>query len=199
MKKLITTILLSAFLGITSTLFAAEPGTPAPDFTLKDPDDIEFKLSEHADKIVVLEWINYECPFVKKFYSENHLPAMQEKYTAKGVVWVAINSGPEGKQGNFDPDEMRERAVVEGSAAAFVLLDRDGKVGKAYKATNTPQMVVIDKGTIVYNGAIDDKPSTDTADIADAKNYVAAALDAVLAGKEVETKKVKPYGCGVKY
>ncbi|BDS07566.1 thioredoxin family protein [Oceaniferula spumae] len=187
-------------LGLALSLSAVATAGTAHDFTLKNVEGKEVKLADYKDKVVVLEWINFKCPFVKKHYSKNHMPALQEKYTAKDVVWLCINSGPENaKAGSFGPAEMAKMAEKNGSKAANILLDRDGSVGKAYGAKTTPHMVVINKGEIVYEGAIDSMATADVADCEKADNYVVAALDAVLAGEKVGKSKTKGYGCSVKY
>lgn len=203
-KKLIRTILgLGIALGITTACSANETaniGDSAPDFTLKSTTGQEVKLSDLKDKIVVLEWINYNCPFVKKHYSKKHMPALQEKYAAKGIIWLAINSGPENAAvGSFNAETMNKTAAEFGSKASSILLDRDGAVGKAYHAKTTPHMVVINKGKVAYLGAIDSMPTANADDCDKADNYTALALDAILAGKEVKTTKSAGYGCSVKY
>jgi len=179
---------------------AALVGQPAPDFTLTDIHGQSHTLSALKGKTVVLEWINYDCPFVQKHYKSGNMPGLQKEYTAKGVVWLTINSSNKGKQGNFPPAEIEARSTKYGAAFSAYLIDEDGTVGRAYGAKTTPHMFVIDpKGTLLYDGGIDDKPSTDVADIATAKNFVRAALDETLAGKPVETTSSQPYGCSVKY
>lgn len=180
--------------------FAVEPGDEAPGFTLTSAGGEEVSLSDYEGKIVVLEWLNHDCPFVKKHYESGNMPELQDNYRDQGVVWLTINSSAEGKQGYLPPAEMVELSEEKGSNATAVLMDTDGTVGKAYGATVTPHMYVIGKdGTIKYAGGIDDKPTTELADVETATPYVENALDAVLAGKEVETKTAKPYGCTVKY
>ncbi|MBK1834180.1 redoxin family protein [Roseibacillus ishigakijimensis] len=172
----------------------AEPGEHAPGFTLTDLAGNEHKLADYAGKVVVLEWVNYGCPFVKKHYGSGNMPKLQETYTGKDVVWFAVASGNTAK--GFTTAD----AEKNGSKASAILLDPTGETGKAYDAKTTPHMIVIDKdGHVAYNGAIDSNSSSDPADIASSENYVASALDAVLAGKKVETAKTKPYGCSVKY
>jgi hypothetical protein len=149
---------------------------------------------------VVLEWVNYDCPFVAKHYDSGNMQKLQTAAVGKGVVWLAINSSAEGKQGNFTPEVIAERSKKHGAAFSAYLLDADGKVGRAYGAKTTPHMYLIDpSGTLVYAGGIDDTPSTDVEDIKTAKNYVQAALDESLAGKKITTTTSKPYGCSVKY
>ena len=198
MKRYLTTTIAGAFALITA--HAAEIGQAAPDFSVKNLKGETVSLADFKDKVVVLEWINYGCPFVKKHYDSGNMPALQEKYTAKGVVWLTVNSSAEGKQGYHAPSEMAEIATKHGNKASHFLMDTDGKMGKAYDAKVTPHMYIIHKdGKLVYNGAIDSNPSAKTEDVATADKWFADALDAVLAGKEVSNAKNKPYGCGVKY
>ena len=179
---------------------AAVVGQAAPDFTLVDSQGQKHALSSFKGRTVVLEWINYDCPFVQKHYNSGNMQKLQKDYTAKGIVWLAINSSNKGKQGNFPPAEIDARSKKHGAAFTAYLIDEDGTVGRAYGAKTTPHMYVIDpKGTLVYAGGIDDKPSTDLADIATAKNFVRAALDETLAGKPVTTTSSQSYGCSVKY
>jgi len=181
-------------------LAAAAVGQAAPDFTLTDVKGAQHALSSYKGKWVVLEWVNYDCPFVKKHYGSGNLPKLQKAYTAKGVVWLTINSSALGKQGNFPNAEIESRSKAAGAAFSAYLLDPDGTVGRAYGAKTTPHMYVIDpSGKLLYAGGIDDKPSTDVADIATAKNFVQAALDEAMAGKPVTVATSTPYGCSVKY
>jgi len=183
-----------------ATASAIEPGDEAPGFTLKNTKGEEVSLSDYEGKLVVLEWFNYDCPFVKKHYHSGNLPKLQETYTGKDVVWLSINSSAEGKQGHLPASEMAARCAKEGNKASAVLLDPSGKVGKSYGAKTTPHLYVITtEGKIAYMGGIDDKKDANPESIAGATNYVAAALDSLLAGEEVEVKQAQPYGCGVKY
>jgi hypothetical protein len=137
---------------------------------------------------------------VGKHYGSGNMQKLQKAYTAKGVVWLSVNSSAPGKEGHVTPAQANALTRQKGAAPTAVLLDPEGTVGRAYGAKTTPHMFVIDpQGTLLYQGGIDDTPSTDVADIATAKNYVQAALDAVLAGKPVPTSSSQPYGCGVKY
>jgi len=187
---------------LSSLVFAqqAKLNESAPDFKLTDSNGSEHSLSDFKGKIVVLEWINYDCPFVKKHYDSKNMQSLQEKYTEEGVIWLAICSSNKGKQGNFSVEEINKRTNERGAKFTAYLIDEDGKVGKMYGAKTTPHMYIIDKiGMLVYAGGIDDKASTDVDDIQDAKNYVASALDELLAGKEVSVQSSTPYGCSVKY
>ncbi|MDB5105182.1 MAG: Peroxiredoxin [Fibrobacteres bacterium] len=181
-------------------VIAPRPGASAPDFTLPDAAGKNHSLSQYRGKWVVLEWVNYDCPFVKKHYGSGNMQKLQKASRDKGAVWLSINSSAPGKQGHFEGAELAKR-MAEGKAQPDAyLLDPDGKVGMEYKAKTTPTMFVINpEGKVVYAGAIDDKASTDQEDIATAKNYVQAALDAGMAGKTVETASTQSYGCGVKY
>ncbi len=179
---------------------AAIVGAPAPTFELRDADGKNVKLGDYTGKFVVLEWVNFQCPFVGKQYGSGNMQALQKKYTGKGVVWLSICSSAPGKQGNVTGEEAEELVKEKDAAPSRFLLDPKGKVGKAYGAKTTPHMFVIDpKGIVVYNGAIDDKPSTRREDVAMAKNYVVAALDASMSGRKVALAATQPYGCSVKY
>lgn len=195
---------MSLGLAIVSVATAAparvEPGQQAPVFSLPSSQGKTVSLAEAKGKYVVLEWYNHDCPFVRKQYDSGAMQKLQARATGKGVVWYSINSSAPGKEGYADAAQAEAWRSAEKSNATAVLLDPQGTVGRLYGAKTTPDMVVIDPaGKVVYSGAIDDKPSTDTADIAGAKNYVQIALDEALAGKKVSTPKTKPYGCGVKY
>ncbi len=179
---------------------SAKLNESAPDFRLKDSNGNEHSLSDFKGKVVVLEWINYECPFVKKHYDSKNMQSLQEKYTKQDVVWLAICSSAPGKQGHFSTEEINKRSKNHEAKFTAYLIDEDGRVGKMYGAKTTPHMFIIDReGKLVYAGGIDDKPSTDIEDIKKAKNYVSLALDELLSGKEISVKSSTPYGCSVKY
>ena len=173
---------------------ALKVGDTAPGFALQDQNGKEVNLGSYKGKVVVLEWFNNECPYVVKHYKSGNMNRLAGKYEAEGVVWLAINS-TDGKT-NADNQAIHEKWSINHP----VLNDSTGKVGKAYGATNTPDMYVIDKdGKIAYMGAIDSKPTTEISDISGATNYVSQAVDAVLASQAPATPKTKPYGCSVKY
>jgi len=178
----------------------AQVDMPAPDFTLPDSNGKSHSLSDYKGKIVVLEWLNHGCPFVKKHYNSGQMQKLQETYGKKGVIWFSIISSAPGKQGYCTPEQANELIKEKKAAPTALLLDPDGDVGKLYGAKTTPHMYIITSdGVLVYNGAIDDIRSSKVEDIAKAKNYVQIGLDEVLAGKEVSTKTSVPYGCSVKY
>jgi peroxiredoxin len=180
--------------------FALETGKAAPDFSAKASSGKTVKLSDYKGKTVVLEWLNYGCPFVGKHYQSKNMQGLQKKYTDEGVVWLSVISSAPGKQGHSDAKQAEADRASHGSAATAILLDEKGEVGRLYGAMATPHMYVIDtSGKLVYQGAIDDKPSTDLADVKTATNYVSAALEATKAGKPVAVTQTKAYGCSVKY
>jgi len=198
MKSILLATLVGAFALVTT--HAQEIGKAAPAFTAKNSKGETVSLADFKGKTVVLEWLNFECPFVKKHYSSGNMQKLQTDAAAKGVVWLSVNSSAEGKQGYCNPEKMTGCIAREGVKAAHVLLDSDGVVGKSYAAKVTPHLFVINKeGMLAYDGAIDSKSSTDAADVATADKLFANALEAVIAGKEVVNAKNKPYGCGVKY
>jgi len=201
MKKLVAALLAMSMASLVSLVqAAAAPGQAAPEFSLVDINGKMQKLSDYRGKYVVLEWFNSECPFVQKHYESGNMQSLQARYTQKGVVWLGVNSTSP-RHSNFR-DPVRSQAILKDwkSAPTAFVLDPDGKVGKQYGARTTPHMYVIDpKGTLVYVGGIDDKPSTSQRDIPTAKNLVAVALDESLGGKPVGTPSAMPYGCSVKY
>ncbi|HEY0968405.1 MAG TPA: thioredoxin family protein [Opitutaceae bacterium] len=175
-------------------------GQAAPDFTLTDITGKQHSLSSYRGKTVVLEWVNPECPFVIKHYGSGNMPNTQKAATADGVVWLTINSGVPGAQGDFDPAKASAWLKQQGAAPTAYFRDQNSAVGRLYGAKTTPHMYVINaEGTLVYNGAIDSIRSANVADIAKAENYVNSALAAVKAGKPVAKATSEPYGCNVKY
>lgn len=208
MKRSFWTLALVLALVAGSTLaFQAAPRTddpevnaPAPDFTLTDTNGNEHSLSDFEGQYVVLEWLNFDCPFVGKFYGSGEMPRLQQTYREEGVVWLSIVSSAPGKQGHFPPDEMNARNAEEGGQQDAILMDPEGTVGQMYGAQTTPHMYVINpEGTLIYKGGIDSIPSTDVDDIDDATNYVVEALDSAMNGEEIATQTAPPYGCSVKY
>src|SRR5215472_6478973 len=177
-----------------------QPGSPAPAFTAKDIGDRTVNLADYRGKTIILEWTNNGCPFVGKHYNSGNMQALQQRFTAAGDVWLTIASSAPGEQGYVTPDQARADLARWKAIPSDFLLDPDGVIGRLYNARATPHMVVIDpKGVVAYMGAIDDKPSTDPADIRTAKNYVIAALDELASGKPVTVAMTRAYGCSVKY
>jgi peroxiredoxin len=178
----------------------AEVGQPAPNFTVKASSGKAVSLDQYKGKYVVLEWWNEGCPFVKKHYNSGNMQASQKWAKDQGVIWLTVVSSAEGKQGYVTAEEANARYKERNMASEAILLDPEGSLGHLYGAKTTPHMFVISpKGVLIYNGAIDDKPTTDLADVKTAKNYVKAAIEESKAGKEVSTPTSRPYGCSMKY
>jgi peroxiredoxin len=185
---------------VAETLADLPVGKAAPDFRAADVDGRPVSLSDFRGKTIVLEWSNPECPTVSKHYDSGNMQKTQAQAAAAGVVWLTINSSGEGNQGHMTPAEARAFAAAQPSRRAAYLLDASGTVGKAYGARATPHLFIIEpSGTLVYNGAIDDKPTQDAADIPGARNHDLAALAELKAGKPVSVPSSRPYGCSVKY
>ncbi len=179
---------------------APEIGKPAPAFTLPDTRGAQHSLAQYRGQWVVLEWLNYGCPYVKKHYNSGNIPGQQQKWRDRGVVWLAVVSSAPGEQGHYEPAAMNAESKKMGSNASAVLLDPAGTVGRMYDARTTPHMFVIDpKGTLVYMGGIDNVPTPREGDLARAKQLVDAALQEATAGRPVSTPTSRPYGCNVKY
>ena len=177
-----------------------EVGKPAPDFKANDVNGRVVSLSDFKGKTVVLEWNNPECPFVKKHYGSGNMQKTQAAAKKDGVVWLSINSSAEGKQGHMDGAKAKEVISALKAQPTAYLLDPKGVIGNGYGAKTTPHMYIVDKkGTLVYNGGIDDKPTPNPADINGARNHVLAALGELKVGKAVSVPTSKPYGCSVKY
>jgi hypothetical protein len=174
-------------------------GEAAPAFTLKDVDGKTVSLADYKGRTVVLEWHNFGCPFVVKHYGAGNMQALQKKYGAE-VVWLTVNSTSTASRDYVEPAKVPPRLREYKAEPARYLMDDPGTVGRAYGAKTTPHMYIIDpSGKLAYNGAIDDKRSTDPADIKTSRNYVAAALDEMKAGKAVSVSTTTPYGCTVHY
>jgi AhpC/TSA family len=186
---------------LAASLYASpEVGKPAPDFALKDLSGKNHKLSDLKGKFVVLEWVNFGCPFVRKHYGSGNMQKLQGEFVDKGVEWLSICSSAPGKQGNETPDTAKSGFSKFHSAATAYLVDEDGKVGRLYNAKTTPQMFVINpEGMLIYAGAIDDKPTPDPSTVAGSNNYLKAAFNEATSGKTVSVPSTKPYGCSVKY
>jgi len=191
---------------IAATIMAAPAaaeqtvGQPAGNFRLMSSDGKIVSLSQFRGKPVVLEWNNPGCPFVQKHYESGNMQATQRKAVDAGAVWLTINSGAPGKQGHLDASGAKAFVRASKAYPSYYLLDPQGRVGKGYGAKTTPHMYLIDAGgRLVYQGAIDDKPTADQGDIAGARNHVLAALGEVKAGRKVSVAETRPYGCSVKY
>lgn len=173
----------------------------APDFSLTDLSGQKQSLSAYKGKTVVLEWTNPECPFVQKHYQgSGNMPATQKFAAVEGVVWLSINSGYPGSEGDFAPADIVAWQKKTGAAPTAYCRDQDGKVGRLYDARHTPTLFVVNpEGILIYAGGIDDINSASPSDVARANNYVKAALADLKAGKPVAKATTRAYGCAVKY
>ena len=193
--------LLAAVAALSSSAWAAAvPGQPAPAFRGVDVHGKAVSLADFRGKTVVLEWNNPNCPFVQKHYTSGNMQTLQQKNTAAGVVWLAINSTTESHSDYMAPAKLAGWFGEQKAAPTAIVMDPKGEIGRAYGAKVTPHMYVIDpKGTLVYAGAIDDKRSANPADIKTSTNHVAVALGELTAGKAVSTAATTAYGCTIKY
>lgn len=202
MKRSTICLMVAALALIVAPLLvqAAKVGETAPDFTGTSSAGKTIRLADYRGKFVVLEWHNNGCPYVRKHYNSGDMQKLQKEWTAKGVVWLTIISSAPGKQGYVTAAEQNDYMTKMNATPTAALLDPTGVIGKLYDAKTSPQMVVIDpKGVVIYDGAIDDRPTSNPADIEGATNYVKQALEAAMAGKQVATTTTRPYGCSVKY
>ena len=184
----------SLILGWFQTVEAVRVGEKAPAFALKDLSGKSHKLSDYSGKVVVLEWVNHECPFVQKHYNSGNMQGLQTKYTGKDVVWFGIQTGDANAKILVT---LNKKLKVQASAT---LLDPAAYVAMVYGARTTPHIFIIGvDGKLAYSGAVDDRPTPDPATITGARNYVSEALNAILVGNKVPIKATRPYGCGVKY
>ena len=175
-------------------------GARAANFTATDADGRPVQLSSFAGRTVVLEWTQPGCPIVQRHYRTGNMQRTQAAARAQGVVWLSINSSAPGQQGNIDGTAAKQWIAAQKAQPTSYLLDAAGRVGHGYYARTTPNMFIIDaKGTLVYQGAIDDNPAADDAATPKARNHVLAALAEIRAGKPVSVAETRPYGCSVKY
>jgi peroxiredoxin len=181
-------------------LSEALTGQPAPDFAATDTMNHPQTLSSYKGKVVVLEWTNNLCPYVQKHYNAGNMQSTQQAAADMGAIWLRIISSAPGKEGHVSPADANRIVTEKHVIATATILDESGSIGKLYGAKATPTMAVIDaNGTLVYEGAIDDKPTSDPDDIATAKNYVKTVLADLKAGRKVSIDRTQAYGCGVKY
>lgn len=184
----------------TVTFAASDLGKPAPAFSATDSNGKPWSLDALKGKVVVLETTNRDCPYVGKHYRAGNMQAQQREAATKGVVWLTVAASAPGEEGFVTAAEANDTVKKNGAAPAAVLLDPKSRIARAYGATVTPHMYVIDAaGVLVYKGGIDSIPSSNVSDIARAKQYVRVALDEVLAGKPVADSSTRPYGCSLKY
>lgn len=183
-------------------------GNHAPDFTRQDINGITCTLSQYEGKLVVIEWTNPECPFVKKHYSKKtnngvgNLQAMQKKYTSQGVIWITIDSSGPGKQGYLTEADWKTKLTELGSTPTHLIIDATGELALMYGARKTPELFLIGKdGHLLYKGAIDSIPGTDPEEIESPVNinFFTHAIENALQGRAVVTQITIPYGCSIKF
>lgn len=180
--------------------WAVRVGAPAPDFSGTDSHHKVHTLSAYRGRYVVLEWHNNGCPYTRKHYVSGNMQKLQKQWTERAVVWLTIISSAPGTQGYVTAAEENSYLRTVTASPTAAILDPKGDIGHLYSAKTTPQMIIIDpQGVLIYDGAIDDRPTADVSDIAGAKNYVSAALEESLSGKPVTVPSTRPYGCSVKY
>ena len=201
MKRLCSFLIRFALvLVLLATAFAARVGEPAPDFTATDSNGKTHHLADYKGKYVVLEWHNQGCPYTRKHYESGNMQRLQKEWTGKGVEWFTVISSAPGTQGYVTAAEENDYVRKVNATPTAVLLDPQGTLGHLYQARVTPHMFIIDpKGVLIYNGAIDDHPTSDQADIPSSRNYVSLALQQAMSGKPVADAANRPYGCTVKY
>ena len=198
MKNFVVSSILCLATGMATA--AASVGQPAPDFKALDTRGKVVTLADFKGKHVVLEWVNPGCPYVVKHYGSANMPGTQKEATTQGVVWLAVNSTATDHSDYRAPAALAQWMQSQKAAATATLMDADGKLGRAYGARTTPHLYIIDpKGTLVYAGGIDNKPTANPADVATATNHVKVALGEALAGKPITQASTRPYGCSVKY
>jgi hypothetical protein len=189
-----------AFATLTLPAFAVAPGSTAPDFKGTDSNGVQHTLSDYRGKFVVLEWANQGCPYDRKHYLSGSIESQQREWTAKGVVWLSVISSAPGEQGYVTPSEENTYLKTMHASPTAALLDPTSAIARLYEAKTTPHIFVIDPtGKLIYQGALDDKPTTEQADLKGARNYLNETLTAAMAGKPVPVASTRPYGCSVKY
>ncbi len=203
MKFLVTTctaVAAAALLAAGAAHASATVGQPAPAFTAVDTSGRSVSLADFKGRHVVLEWVNPGCPYVRKHYDGKNMQATQALAASKGMAWLTINSTAPEFSDHMAPQALAAWMNKHGAKVSATLMDESGTVGRAYGARVTPHMYVIDpQGTLVYAGAIDDRPTARVADIQGATNHVKVALEELAAGKPVGTPTTRAYGCTIKY
>jgi hypothetical protein len=211
-RSLVAFVACGLLLALAAPLATAQSqatvGAAAPDFTLQAADGTTHSLSDFEGQYVVLEWLNFGCPYVAQHYGSGHMQELQQTYTEQDVVWLSVVSSAEGKQGYYPPEEMVEQKNEHNGQMAAILMDPDGTVGQTYGARTTPHMYVVNpEGELIYKGGIDDWATADTDSSVPsaeyitqtATNYVETSLGQAMNGEPVDPQTAQPYGCSVKY
>lgn len=200
MLPVLTAGAVSPLLALAAT---AAVGQVAPEFSAVDTAGKSHKLSDFKGKLVVLEWTNPGCPFVRKHYSGDaagNMQSLQKEFTGKGVVWLAVNSTEASSVDYLAPAKLAGWMGEKQAQPSATLMDESGKVGQLYGAKTTPHMYIINpQGMLVYAGGIDSVASARVDDIRVATNYVRQGLNEALGGKSISVASTKAYGCSVKY
>jgi peroxiredoxin len=198
--------LLAGVAGLAAALLPASlgaqavVGSAAPQFTATDSHGGNHSLGQYRGMYVVLEWHNRDCPYTRKHYVSGNMQQLQKEWTAKGVAWFTVISSAQGDQGYMTDSQENAYVAQMHAAPTAVLIDAEGKLGRMFSAKATPEMYLIDpEGKLIYEGAIDDRPTADVSDIRGADNYVNDALTEAMAGKPVVKSYTRAYGCSVKY
>ena len=203
LKPMLSIVFVAAFFAVITPAIAAQSarvGSPAPQFTAPDSAGQMQTLAQYRGKYVVLEWHNQGCPYTRKHYSSGNMQELQKTWTNKGVAWFTVISSAPGQQGYVTASEENDYLSKMHASPTAALLDPDGQIGHLYGAKTTPEMYIIDpQGKLIYEGAIDNRPTPDASDIKGAENYVSEALTNAMAGKPVPQAYTHPYGCSVKY
>ena len=196
-----TLLIAAAALSLAGAAVAApQIGAPAPDFQAVDAQGHPRALKDFAGKVVVLEWISSDCPYTAKHYDSGTMQRLQRSARRQGAVWLEVSSAAPGRADQFTPQAALAWQGKVKSAATALLLDGDGRIGRAYGAKVTPHMFVIDgAGRLVYMGGIDDRPYADPSSLKGARPYVALALADLKAGRPVAMPVTAPYGCSIRY
>lgn len=184
----------------TPAFAAPRADQPAPTFSATDTNGTTWDLAALSGSVVVLEWTNADCPFVRKHYGSANMQTLQKDITGAGGIWLSVISSAPGQQGHVDAATANELTASRDAAPSGVILDADGSLGRTYGAQTTPHMFVIDgEGLLRYMGGIDSISSTQVSDVEEAQPYLREAFFAVHEGRSVEQAVTRPYGCAVHY
>lgn len=178
----------------------ASPGQMAPNFEVVDALGKKRTLREFRDKLVVLEWSSPSCPFARAQYQSGRMQELQKWAMQHGVVWLTVLSSHPTRTDYLPGAKASAMNEARGGQPTALLIDAEGKLGRAYGAAVANHMFVIDKkGSVAYAGGIDDAQSFDLAKVSQAKNHVRDALDDLLSAKKPRVPSTEPYGCSLAY
>lgn len=197
MKKLVV-LMIAAFIGVSAFAQGYKPGDKAMDFKLKNIDGKMVSLTDYKDaKGIIVVFTCNHCPFSVKY--EDRINDLAKKYNSAGYPLVAVNPNDTIQYADDAYSKMQVRAKDKGFVFPY-LVDDTQAVAKAYGATKTPHVFLLQKEgkefVVKYVGAIDD--NTDDASAVKVK-YVEQAIDELNAGKPVSVNSTKAIGCGIKW